>query len=262
MHFIPVMQRRRHAMLRTMMAGLVLALCAAAPVLAQDAYMSPMDFSAQTQALTSSAIDNNVIGNVARGERGAARARPAPSARGALGFSAGRRVSDARLPFASTPATQRQALGEYLARLRSTNPRAAADVQRAFAGVNIHQRFADAVRPNGLRANDAADVMTAFLVMGWEIVNQREPSDAGVRGVRRQVAAQLLAQPQMRSPGVRTRFGEELKIQFMVIASGARSAPKEGKVAAYRRDIAGFYRRITGQDLARLGLTPGGFVRR
>lgn len=248
-------------MLKMTMAGLAVATFVVSPALAQDAYMSPMDFSTQTQALTSSTIGNISVGETARQGGGGGRRAAQAGAGAGFGFRAGGAVSDARIPFATTPATQRQALNEYLARLRSKNPATAAELQRAFAGVNIHQRFADAVRPNGLRADDAADVMTAFLVMGWEVINGREPSDAGVRGVRRQVAAQLLAQPQMRNPATRTKFGEELKIQFMVLASGARSAPKEGKVAEYRRGVAKFYRNITGQDIGRFGLTARGFTR-
>lgn len=87
-------------MLKRTMTSLTAAILAVTPALAQDAYMSPMDFSAQTQAMTSSAIDNIVIGDVARGDAGRAGRRSArPTGGGALGFSPDARVSDGRLPF-------------------------------------------------------------------------------------------------------------------------------------------------------------------
>jgi hypothetical protein len=250
-------------MLKTTMAGLAAATLAVSPALAQDAYMSPMDFSAQTQALTSSVIDNNTLGEVARRQGGRSSGAPiSGAARGNMGgFVPGARVSDARLPFASTPASQKQALDAYLARAMRSNPKAVGSIAGELRKRNISRELQGEYRKYGLNSGDAADVMAGFLMVGWEAMNGRDATPAQARGIRRQVAGNLIGNPAMRNPATRQRFGEELKITTYVLAVGMNAAKRDGQVEQYRRQLAGFYRQQTGQNIAGWRLTSAGFAR-
>ncbi len=251
-------------MLKRTMTSLTAAILAVTPALAQDAYMSPMDFSAQTQVMTSSTIDNIVIGDVARGEAGRAGRRSArpttrPTSGGALGFSPDVRVSDGRVPFASTPASQKQALDAYLARAMRSNPKEVGLIAGELRKRNISRELQGEYRKYGLDSGDAADVMAAFLMVGWEGINGRDATPAQARGIRRQVAGNLTSDPAMRNTATRQRFAEEMKITTYVLAAGMSAAKRDGQAAQYRRQLADFYRKQTGQNIGGWRLTAAGF---
>lgn len=92
----------------------------AAPAQAQDASMAPMNFSVQTKALASSAIGSISVGETAR--RGGGGVRNGPRGGAAPAYSLRGRSSDGRLPFVTTPPSQRQAVADYLARLARNIP--------------------------------------------------------------------------------------------------------------------------------------------
>lgn len=247
--------------MRQIVAALSLGLAAAQPLAAQDFFMpgtSPMDLAPQSQALTSSVIGNLSVEDTARRGGGGGRAYAPPVGRGGA-FSPGR-ASDARLPYASTAASRRQALEAYVARAARKSPETrsfAAELRRR----NVEQEMQAAMRPYGLSANDAADVMTAFLIVGWEVMSGRDVTRAQAQGIRRQVAGQLVATGAVRNPATRTRFAEELKITTFILGGGAASARRDGDMAQYRRGIANFYRTQTGEDIGRWRVTSAGFQR-
>lgn len=218
---------------------------------------SPLDLASQSQALTSSVIGNLSVGNTARpAPRGyAPGARIAPRA-----FAPGQ-VSDARLGYATTPATRKQAMDAYIARIQRKNPKAAAVIGGELRQRNPERELATVVGPYGLRTNDAADVMTAFIIAGWEIMTGGDANAAQVRGVRRQVAGQLVASGAVADPAVRARFAEELKITKFVLVADAGSAARDGDLAEYRRGVAQFYRAQTGENIGSWRLTSAGFAR-
>jgi len=227
---------------------------------AQDFFMpgtSPMDLAPQSQALTSSVIGNMSIGNAARSAPRGARSgtRIAPRA-----FAPGR-VSDARMGFPTTPASRKQAIDAYIARIQRSNPKAAAAIGGELRRRNPERELAAVIGPYGLRTNDAADVMTAFLIAGWEIMTGGDANASQVQGVRRQVAGQLVASGAIADPAVRTRFAEELKITTFVLVAGAGSAARDGDLAEYRRGVAQFYGAQTGENIGSWRLTPTGFAR-
>lgn len=247
-------------MFKVMIAGLTTAMLAISPAFAQDAYMSPMDFSAQTQTLTSSAIDNIVVGDVARADTGRNRARAVPSPdRRARDFSIDARASDTRFPFSSTPASQKQALDAYLARAMRSNPKEVGSISAELRKRNISREIEVEFGRYGLDPRDAADIMAAFLMVGWEAINGRDANRAQARGIRRQVAGNLSRDPALRDPATRLRFAEELKITTYIVAVGMNAAKRDGQVADYRRLLGAFYRKQTGRDMGGLRLTPSGF---
>ena len=210
-------------MRKLLLASVSAAVMFAAPAIAQDWNITPpvSDFIATRQVIMNSVVSNIAVGNVPRKSGGSMRG---PAAHGgssaAVRLNAGGRLSNAAMPYATSPATQRAALRAYIARNRARNPKLAADIERAFARYDINQEFSKAARNNGLNPTDTADVMAAFLLAGYEIITGHEPTIAEARGVRRQVAGQLLAVPDIRNPASRTDFSEELKIQFVVLGSG------------------------------------------
>jgi hypothetical protein len=250
-------------MLKRLLTSMSAATMFAAPAIAQDWNVapSPMDFVATRQVIMNSVVSNIAVGIVPRKGGGSVRGPAAHRASSAaVRLNAGGRVSNAPMPYATSPATQRAAERAYISRNRARNPKLAADIEREFAKVNITQEFSKAARNNGLNPNDTADVMAAFLLAGYEIITGHEPTTAEARGVRRQVAGQLLAVPDIRNPATRTDLSEELKIQFVVLASGYLNIRSPVERTQYRQSVAQFYRRTTGQDLGRLRLTPNGFA--
>jgi hypothetical protein len=247
-------------MLRIVLTGLAAAALFVHPAVAQESPISPMDFSIQRQVMINTVVSNIAVGDVARKGRGNSRDIAAHGgSNAAKRFKAGGTLSDAPMPYATSPASQQAGLRAYIARIRSRDPKLAGEVERAFAGGDVHQRFVQTARTNGLNANDTADVMTAFLLAGYEIITGHEPTGAETRGVRRQVAGQLLDVAELRNPAARTEFSEELKIQFLVLASGYLNARSDSERAQYRKGVSEFYRRATGQDIGHLRLTATGF---
>ena len=225
-----------------------------APAAAQDFFMggtSPMDFSAQTQVLTNNVIGNIGIGNAAR----QGRAAQSPRSTRALPAAA---VSDTRLPYRASPQLRQQVLGEFIGRVNRKSPAAAQAVSAQFRRPEVRGFMDGAMRSVGLSPYDAADVMTVYLITGWEAVNGRDASRAAIAPARRQVAAQLLSHPAMRDPTARAKFAEELKILSTVIGGGAQSAAQEGNMAAYSNGVAAYYRQHTGKDVRRMRLTSDG----
>ena len=247
-------------MRRIVLMGLAAAALFARPAVAQESPISPMDFAIQRQVMINTVVSNIAVGDVAhKGQGGSRGITTQGGSSSAIRLKTGGTLSDAPMPYATSPASQQAGLRAYIARNRSRNPKLAGEIERAFAGVNVHQRFAQAARTNGLNPNDTADVMTAFLLAGYEIITGHEPTGAETRGVRRQVAGQLLTLAEMRKPVARTELSEELKIQFLVLASGYLNARGESERAQYRKGVSQFYSRATGQDLGRLRLSAKGF---
>ena len=248
-------------MTKPFLAGLGLLMLAAGPAAAQDAYMSPMDFSTQSQALTSSVIDGLSVEETARGERRGRSARAStPRQRAARTSAATPRASDARLPFVSTPTSRKRAVDAYLAGVARSSPKEAAAITAGFQGRDVTGEMQAAMRKPGLDVNDTADIMATFLAIGWETITGGDATQAQMKGLRRQVAGNLLVNPAMKNPDTRTRVGEELKVSAFAVGTSAAAAKRDGRLESFRRGIAQFYRQQTGLDLARLRMTPAGLV--
>lgn len=237
----------------------MLAATIAAPSAAQDAFMpamSPMDLAPQTQALTSSVIGNLSVRETARQDDGAGSRRPGRPGRPALAAPSG---SDAPLRYFSTPATRKRALDGYLARALRGDPTIEGKARAEFERQNVEGQMRIAMAPYGLRVDDAADVMTAFLIVGWEIMQGHDATSAQARALRRQVAGRLVCTPALQNVPVRTQFAEELKLTTFGFDTAAAVAKRDGKTASLRRVIAGYYQRQVVIDLARIRITANGF---
>ena len=118
------------------------------------------------------------------------------------------------------------------------------------------------MRPFGLSADDAADALAGYTVLGWIIATGApDPSAGAVRAARRQIAGRLGATPELRGPERRQQLGEELKISFVTLHAGWQAAHKEGNLRQYADGVAALFAR-SGVDLRSLVLTPDGFTAR
>lgn len=168
----------------------------------------------------------------------------------------------ASLRYAATAALKRDAMAGFLARVGANDPQQAAAVEEAFAGHDYDGIYAGVVRPFGLGANDAADSLTAYMILGWMIANGAgDPPRESVLAARSQVASMLLTDDRLSSPDVRAQLGEEFKILFVALHAGWQSARREGVLPAYADGVARMFRAQGGVDLRDLALRDG-FVRR
>lgn len=170
--------------------------------------------------------------------------------------------SSTTFTYAITPALKRQALAEFIGRIRQKNPGVASTVQRAFGQHDYARIFDSLVRGDGLAGNDLANSMAAYTILGWGIANGnlREPSRASVRAVRAQVAAALAGDPNLTAPGRRAKLGEEFKILLVTLHSGLQSVQREGRLREFSGDVAQMLRAQSGRDPRSVRLTDDGIV--
>lgn len=170
----------------------------------------------------------------------------------------------ARLSYSSTPALRRQALDGYLARASRQYPEAARVMSAQFAKHDYAAVYRSLIGGTGLRDNDAADAVTAYTVLGWQIANGYTDNlpPARIVAARRQIAAALAANPQLSSPATRPALGEEMKLLMVTLHAGWQSAQREGNLSRYADGVARLFRTQSGRDLRSLTLTDAGFSRK
>lgn len=212
---------------------------------------SPMDFSAQTRTLTNAVIGNISIDNAARQGGGSPKQR-------SLRVLPASALSNAQLSYQASPQLKQQVLAEFVGRVGRNNQAAAQAINAQYRRPEVRAFIDQGMRSVGLSPYDAADVMTVYIITGWEAVHGRDASRTSIAPARRQIAAQLLANPAIRNPTTRAKFAEELKILSTVIGGGAQSAAREGTTRAYADGIAGYYQQHTGRDFRKMRLTSAG----
>jgi hypothetical protein len=221
---------------------LTLLLATAAPAQAQDTPPVMFDGLAGSMAMNKLLFDNTT-GRVA-GSRGATK-------------------SFAYVPSA---ALKQKTVQGYVDRLKAKNPTAAQAVATTFGTgkYDYGTVYRGLIDGYNLRENDAVDAMTAYLVLGWMIVNNvqndKAVTAAMVQGARTQVAPLLASNAKLAAPGVAAQVGEEMKLQSVIAQGGWQSAVKQGTLPAYRQGTASLFKTQYGLDLSQLKLTPQGFA--
>lgn len=174
--------------------------------------------------------------------------------------AAPRRETRASLAYEFTPALRGQALQAFAA--RAPDAEAAQAVRDVFAKHDYDQAYRGLIAPYGLAADDVADAMTAYLVLGWRIVNgASEPHPGSVRAARNQIAETLAGDPRYADDKARGEAGEEFKLLVVTTHAGWASARKDGSLPAYEAGVA---RNLAGAgfDMKMLDLTRAGFQAR
>jgi len=224
---------------------LALLLATAAPARAQD---MPLMFDGLAGSLAmNNLLFENTTGRIVRDKTGGASATKS-------------------LAYVPTAALKQKTVQGYVDRLKTKNPTASQAVATTFGPgkYDYGTVYKSLIDGYNLHENDAVDAMTAYLVLGWMIVNNvqndKAVTAAMVQGVRTQVAPLLTRNAQLAAPGAAAQVGEEMKLQSVVVQGGWQSAVKEGTLPAYRQGIASMFKTQYGLDLSQLKLTPQGFA--
>lgn len=232
---------------------------------AARAQMSP-DLIMETYNSNISVITNGVINKsvmdkaIARNNAG----RNGTSRSASRGTAASRPTASASTAYTPTPALRQQTVQGYVNRLKTSNPAAAQAVASVFGPgkYDYSQTYREILKDTGLRENDAADALAAYMLMGWAVVHNVQDGKAitmpMAQGVRAQVAPLLADNAQARSRAA--QLGEEMKLQTVIVQGGWQSALKEGKLVAYQQGINKMFKTQYGMDMSQFKLTNQGFA--
>ena len=172
------------------------------------------------------------------------------------------------LSYSPTSALKRAVVREYINSLPTNNP----DTSRAIAEnfesgkYDYGQIYRSIIQGSRLRENDTADAFSAYLILGYRIVNnlQKDKAIAApmAQGVRAQIAPMLTANSQLAVPGVSARIGEQMKLQAAIAYVGWQDAIKENNLPSYQQKFANLLKTQYGMDLTLVRLTNRGFVQK
>jgi hypothetical protein len=254
----------------------MLAMSAPVMALAQYEVLPPMSLGSALD-MSHMVAERQVQKDILRKERGGSRSADASSAGAGSGTSfftaalaPGRAAAvpavDTR--FRRQPAVEQQAHANILGALEKRQPQAVPEFRRLFATTNLPAWFEDVLRPYGLRADDAADALTAYWVMAWAVAHRITddsglPSPQMVADVRSQVARGFALTPVGRyDPTRRQLLADEAIFNFLVLNGAWRTA--RNNPAQFDRLAAATQRNFLalGADLGRLAIGPGGFAQR
>jgi hypothetical protein len=171
------------------------------------------------------------------------------------------------LAYSTTPALKQKVVQGYISNLETTNPAASQAIAAAFGSgkSDYGQVYRGLFKGKGLRENDVADVMSAYLILGYSIVNNVDTNAVTipmVRGVRSQIAPLLASNPGLSTPGLPAQLGEQMKLQLAIAQRGRQEAIEQNSLPSYQQIVATLFKNQYGMDLTQLRLTDRGFVKK
>lgn len=250
------------AMLKTVcISGLLLAIAPSAR--SQDFQVQPVfdmtllsGWTANGAALQSIEQLGNKVQGQSRQSRSSTQSRPSNPAK-SISFA-----------YSPTPALKQKVVQGYVDRLKKTNSAASQALSEAFetGKYNYGQIYWNIIKDSGLRENDATDALSAYMILGYMIVNNIQDGNRVTvpmaRGVRSQLAPFLAANSRLTAPGVPAQLGEEMKLQTVIVHAGWQSAAKENTLPNYQQGIAAMFKNQYGLDLSQVKLTDRGFAKK
>ena len=165
--------------------------------------------------------------------------------------------------FRTDSAARKTMLAGLVAKARKTNPKAADALQRDLAKGDPIVAIAPALRRYGLRTDDVADSMAAYLVSSWYGVrgSNQDPARAYIQSTRAQMSRALLSAPGFAksSNAAKQQLSDALLLQIMVndrqLASAKGDAAKMAKVKSnIRQNVL----QTLQLDLSKIKLTNKG----
>lgn len=158
---------------------------------------------------------------------------------------------------------RQRTLATIVAKARATNPQGAAALQRDFAKGDPIVAIAPALARYGLRTDDVADAMAAYLVSAWYGVrgSNQNPSRSSLRATRDQMRQVLLSNPAFASSSNATKqqMSDVLLLQTMVTDRLLTSAKgKPAQMARTQRAIRQGAFNTFKLDLSKMKLTASG----
>ena len=153
-------------------------------------------------------------------------------------------------------------------------------LQREQAGLNLRglsmtpaqmqDRFDALLTRYGYSRDNLGDVAATYLVMAWEVVNDRNAKDVagGERAVREQLRRALLARPALREMDDAAKQALAERLMYSAMRNGVsyqvyRQTDQRAQLAALSERMRGEVMRAgLGLDLRRFELSANGLVRR
>lgn len=184
--------------------------------------------------------------------------RPAPAAAGQGG----------QLPFRRDPAVAERERKAMLARIESQGG-GGSGLARSVESGRMLKTFDGLLRRNGYSPDDLGDVLSAYLVLAWEVVNDADATAQreGMRAVRRQVGPALAALPQFSGLDDAARQARAQNTAYMAMVAtlnrqAFKAAGDDARLATLQREVGEQIRGSTGLDLREYRLGPGGLAPR
>lgn len=153
---------------------------------------------------------------------------------------------------------------QIFSKLGSADPAQQPRVRDAFSSGAIWQQFDQLLSGAGYNARNIADVMAAYYVSAWEIVNLKAAAPADSRAARDRIAWSLQRSPEIMfmSDAEKQRSAESLGIITTVSMTGSRELLQRNDALSYatlqERVNQSFLQQ--GVDMKQLSLGRYGFV--
>lgn len=174
----------------------------------------------------------------------------------------------AALEFARDPAVTRREQDAAVAHFRRAGGGKAGAVERGIRSGATLREFDRLLQRNGYSPTNLGDVLAAYVVLSWEVVNDRDATHtpAGMRAVRRQLAGPLASMASVAAMDPAARQAQAERTAYLALAAvAAHRALKSGsdpaQLASLRSNVRRSFLR-SGLDLSRLDLTADGLLTR
>ena len=168
--------------------------------------------------------------------------------------------------YVPTAALRQQTVNNYVAQIKALDPAAGATLAENLkpGKTDYTALYREINKGSGLKENDAADVMAAYLILNWMVTNNVQDGKAitvpMARGVRAQTASTLAKNPKFGTPATAAALGEDLKLHAAMLQVGWFRSVKDGTDADYRQKTAANFQQQYKFDISQKQLTAEGFV--
>jgi hypothetical protein len=161
---------------------------------------------------------------------------------------------------------RRQNIAKFVEGMKGMNPEAGAQMEQAFAQVDIIDEVGKGIAKYGLKTSNIADAYTVYLMTAWMTANGRmdDNSNEQVAGTKQMAVNALTASPDVGklSDADKQAFAESLLIQAMLFEATLGSvAADPAQMAKVQGDIRTGAKAM-GIDVDLFKLTPTGLIRK
>lgn len=158
-----------------------------------------------------------------------------------------------------------EALREKILRESTGDPASDQLLRPVIASGRMMGEYDKLMRHLGLSQHDLADVMTAYLLVSLEAVQDQTPTAAQRGAVRRDVAARLAAAPGLQRLPARDRQVLAERYAYSTLSTGLtfqvlKRANRNAELAQFRQRVSRNVARATGIDPARVALGESGLT--
>ncbi len=172
------------------------------------------------------------------------------------------------LTFIRNPEVVARERGVMLARIADQGG-SDSGLYRAVESGRMLRTFDELLRRHGYSPDDLGDVLAAYLVLAWEVVNEADASrqPEGIRAVRRQLGPALVTLPHLAGLDNEARQVRAQRTSYMAMVAtlnyqAFKAARDDARLSALKEEVADQVRTSAGIDLRRYTLVEGGLVPR